>query len=215
MALVLNYSTYAHHCIGGSQANNKNRVVVNRLTLISNLNTLIMSTIIVAVILLAFIAIFILLLAANERKKNRRTLNELLLSFSQSAIKYNLSISGQEVINESMIGLDAVHRKLLVVYKNKDNVYDDLVIDLSEVTHCSVESVSKIIDHGNSKSKLDQLLEKIVLRFLFNSGNVAYDFPFYTYSNSVYELPGLQQKARQWQTYINPLLKPARTMSSR
>ncbi len=174
-----------------------------------------MSTIIVAVIVLTVSAILILLRVSNERKISRSRLKKLLLSFSQSAIQNKLSISGQEIINDNMIGLDAVNRKLLVVYKNNDNLFDNVVIDLNEVKQCSVESVSGIIDHDNSKkSRLDQFLEKIVLRFKFNSGNGSYDFPFYTYNNSVYQLPELQQKAKQWQAYIKPLLRPVRTMSS-
>ncbi len=174
-----------------------------------------MSTIIVLGILLAGVAI-ILPVLANERKKSRIRLNELLLRFSKLAIKYDLSISEQEIINESMIGLDAINRKLLLVYKNKDNLFDNVVIDLSEVEQCKVASVSGIIDYGPSKnSKLDQLLEKIVLRFSFNSGNKSYDFPFYTYSNSVYQLQELQQKAKLWEAYIKPFLTPAPAISNR
>ena len=137
-------------------------------------------------------------------------MNELLRSFSDSAIKNNLSISGQQVINDSMIGLDAVNRKLLVVNKTKDNLFDNVVIDLTEVEQCKVASVSGVIDYGSSKnSKLDQLLEKIVLRFSFNSGNRSYDFPFYTYNDSLYTLQDLQAKAKQWEAYIKPLLTPA------
>lgn len=175
-----------------------------------------MSTIIVVAILLACITVFILLFQANERKKSRKRSNELLLYFRQSVIKHDLAISGQEIINESMIGLDGIKRKLLVVYENKDHVFDSVVLDLNEIKKCTVESVSAIIDNNSSKNnRLDQMLEKIVLRFLFRTGEASYDIPFYTYSNSVYQLPELQQKAKQWQTYISPLLKPARIVSSR
>ena len=168
-----------------------------------------MSTIIVALIALTGV-IIILLVLINGKKRSRGRLNELLRSFSDSAIKNNLSISGQEVINDSMIGLDAVNRKLLVVNKTKDNLFDNVVIDLTEVEQCKVASVSGVIDYGSSKnSKLDQLLEKIVLRFSFNSGNRSYDFPFYTYNDSLYQLQDLQAKAKQWEAYIKPLLTPA------
>ena len=103
-----------------------------------------MSTIIVAVIVLTVSAILILLRVSNERKISRSRLKKLLLSFSQSAIQNKLSISGQEIINDNMIGLDAVNRKLLVVYKNNDNLFDNVVIDLNEVKQCSVESVSAL-----------------------------------------------------------------------
>lgn len=171
-----------------------------------------MSTIIVALIALTG-AVIILLVLINVKKTNRSRLNELLRSFSDSAIKYNLSISGQEIINDSIIGLDAVNRKLLVVNKTKDNLFDNVVIDLTEVEQCKVASVSAVIDYGSSKnSKLDQLLEKIVLRFSFNSGNRSYDFPFYTYKDSLYQLQDLQAKAKQWEAYIRPLLTPAPAM---
>lgn len=174
-----------------------------------------MSTIIVAVIVLTGIVI-ILLVLINGKKGSRSRLDELLRSFSESAIKYNLSISVQEIINNSMIGLDAVNRKLLVVYKNKDNLFDNVFIDLTEVEQCKVASVSGVIDYGSSKnSRLDQLLEKIVLRFSFNSGNRSYDIPFYTYNDSLYQLQELQEKAKQWEANIRPLLRPASVISNR
>lgn len=170
-----------------------------------------MSTIIVAIILIAGIAIFLVLLASNERKKTKKNLNLLLIQFSQAAIRHNLFVSKQEIINDSIIGLDGVNRKLLVVYKNDDNIYDEVIINLEEVKQITVESVSAILDAGYSKNTRDnQLLEKIVLRFLFNSDKAAYDFPFYTYKDSIYKLQELQQKARQWEASFKPLLRQAR-----
>lgn len=170
-----------------------------------------MSTIIVAIILIALIVVFFILFADNERKKTNRSINLLLIQFSQAAIRHNLFVSKQEIINDSIIGLDAVNRKLLVVYKKEDNSYDEVIINLEEVKQITVESVSAIMDAGHSKNIRDnQLLEKIVLRFLFNSGKAAYDFPFYTYRDSIYQLPELQQKAKQWEATFKPLLKPVR-----
>ncbi|MEO5946425.1 MAG: hypothetical protein ABIP79_06375 [Chitinophagaceae bacterium] len=170
-----------------------------------------MSTIIVAIILIAGIAGFCMLLVANERKRTNRSMNLLLIQFSQAAIRHNLFVSKQEIINDSIIGLDGINRKLLVVYKNDDNIYDEVIINLEDVKQITVESVSAIMDTGHSKNaKSDQLLEKIVLRFLFNSEKAAYDFPFYTYKDSIYQLQELQQKAIQWEASFKPLLKQAR-----
>lgn len=174
-----------------------------------------MSTIIVAIILIAVIAIFCLLLAANERRKTNENINQLLISFSQLAIRHNLFISKQEIINDSIIGLDAVNRKLIVVYKTDDNNYDEVIINMEEIKQVTVESVTAIMDAGHSKkARADQFLEKIVLRFLFNSGKAAYDFPFFTYKDSIYQLQELQQKAKQWEASFKPLLKPAKAISS-
>lgn len=174
-----------------------------------------MSTIIVALTAITGVVI-ILLVLINHKRRSRSRLNELLRSFSESAIAYNLLISGQEIINDSMIGLDAVNRKLLVINKNKDNLFHNVVIDLTEVDQCKVASISGVTDYGISKnSRLDQLLEKIVLRFSFNSGNRYCDFPFYTYNNSLYQLQDLQAKAKQWEASIKPLLKPAPAISNR
>ncbi|MBP9104055.1 MAG: hypothetical protein KBF82_09345 [Chitinophagaceae bacterium] len=170
-----------------------------------------MSTIIVAIILIAVIAVFSILLVANERKKTRRKMNLLLIAFSQAAIRHTLFISKQEIINDSIIGLDGKNRKLLVVYQNEDNIYDEVIINLEEVERITVESVTAIMDAGHSKNaRTDQFLEKVVLRFLFNSGKAPYDFPFFTHKDSIYQLQELQHKAKQWEATFKPLLKLAR-----
>lgn len=175
-----------------------------------------MSTIIVAVLLIAAIVIFCVLFMANERKKKAKSINQLLLKFSQLAIRHNLFVSKQEIINDSIIGLDAVNRKLLVVYKKEDDTHQDVIIGLEEVRQITVESITAVIDAGHSKNAgTDQFLEKIVLRFLFNSGKAAYDFPFFTYKDSVYQLQELKQKAKQWEASFKPLLKPAKAIASR
>lgn len=93
-------------------------------------------------------------------------MNLLLIAFSQAAIRHTLFISKQEIINDSIIGLDGKNRKLLVVYQNEDNIYDEVIINLEEVERITVESVTAIMDAGHSKNaRTDQFLEKVVLRF--------------------------------------------------
>ena len=174
-----------------------------------------MSTIIVAIILIVVIAVFCMLLVANERKKTRRRVNLLLIRFSQVAIKHNLFVSKQEIINDSIIGLDGKNRKLLVVYQKEADSYGEVIINLEEVKQITVESITAIMDAGHSKNaRTDQFLEKIVLRFLFISGKAAYDFPFFTYKDSIYQLQELQQKAKQWEASFKPLLNPAKLISN-
>ena len=170
-----------------------------------------MSTIIVAIILIVVIAVFCMLLVANARRR----VNLLLIRFSQVAIKHNLFVSKQEIINDSIIGLDGKNRKLLVVYQKEADSYGEVIINLEEVKQITVESITAIMDAGHSKNaRTDQFLEKIVLRFLFNSGKAAYDFPFFTYKDSIYQLQELQQKAKQWEASFKPLLNPAKLISN-
>ena len=108
-----------------------------------------MSTIIVAIILIVVIAVFCMLLVANERKKTRRRVNLLLIRFSQVAIKHNLFVSKQEIINDSIIGLDGKNRKLLVVYQKEADSYGEVIINLEEVKQITVESITAIMDAGH------------------------------------------------------------------
>lgn len=121
--------------------------------------------------------------------------------------KHNLTFSGQEILKDSMIGLDGEKKKLLIVndIKNRPHHY---IIDLNEVSSCSVKKYyGRINVNGLKNRKLDQCLEKIVLRFGFHSQKQPADILVYKRTdNDIRELPALELKAKKWMELLSKIL---------
>jgi len=87
-----------------------------------------MSTIIVAAILVGAVIVIggLLISVADKQKVKKR--NQLLNRFSELGTIHNLSFSSQEVLNNSIIGLDGINRKILVLSQIDDALFDDQVV---------------------------------------------------------------------------------------
>ena len=88
-----------------------------------------MSTILVAAILVGSVVAICFLLISIHNKHKREAMNNLLKHFSQLGTENNLSFSSQEMLNNCVLGLDGINRKILVVTK-EDNFYGSFIIDL-------------------------------------------------------------------------------------
>lgn len=164
-----------------------------------------MSTFIVAGILIGSVAAICFLLIHIHNKHNREAMNNLLKHFSNLGTENNLIFSSQEILKHSMLGLDGVRRKILVVTR-EDNFYGSFIIDLEQVRNCSVKKIYGTIKAGDLKNqKLDQYLEKIVLHFdLQNKSSV--EIVFYKHlDNHMYEALELEQKAKHWEAILSKM----------
>jgi hypothetical protein len=167
-----------------------------------------MSTLIVAIIIIASIAGICLLLIWINNKHKRKAMNELLHHFSEAGTKNNLSFSSQELLPDCILGLDGIHRKLLIVNrKSADEVVGHL-INLDEVKSCSVKKYYTAIPAGSLKSKrLEQLLESVVLHFELANGKSPMEIAFYKQvDHHIYQLQDLEQKAKDWETILSKML---------
>src|SRR6478672_107713 len=99
-----------------------------------------MSTLFVATILVGSVVAICLFLISIHNKHKREAMNHLLNQFSRSGTENNLGFSSQEVLNNCVLGLDGVNRKILVVTK-QDHDYTSLIIDLNEVKSCVVKKM--------------------------------------------------------------------------
>jgi hypothetical protein len=164
-----------------------------------------MSTIIVAAILVGSVAAICLLLINIHNKEKSIAMNKLLKYFSQLGTENNLSFSSQEILKDSVLGLDGVHRKILVVTK-EDGYFGSFIIDLNQVINCSVKKIYGTIEVGDlKKHKLDQYLEKIVLHFEVNH-KPSVEIVFYNhFENHIYEVLELEQKAKYWETILSKM----------
>jgi len=168
-----------------------------------------MQTIIVAIILISALVLICLALVSVNNKHRRRRTAALLANFSKAGTENNLSFSAQEILNNCALGLDGIHRKLLVLKKINETNYNSFVIDLNDVNACSKKNIYKTVNMGGSKvPKLENHLEKIALKFEFTDGRQPIEIPFYSYvDNHALEIEELGQKVKNWEIIISQILK--------
>jgi hypothetical protein len=167
-----------------------------------------MSTIIVSVILVgSIIAVCLLLISVAKKQKNKK-MNQLLNRFNELGIVYNLSFSSQEFFNNTIIGLDGINRKLLVLEQTSNTGFDDYVLALDEVKNCTIMKHYGNINPGDLKNKhLETYLERIVLHFEFKTGTEPVEVGLYNHiDDNIYCLADIQRKAQHWQQILVKML---------
>ncbi len=165
------------------------------------MSTLIISAIFIVLIMLVFF-VFIFINKKNKRNKQQR----LALKFSHAGTMHGLSFSSQEILGSKIIGLDGIHRKLVLVRESAP----ETVIALDEVTKCEVVSAFQTYQIGDSKSKdTERHLTSIALLFHFKKTNNPISIQFYnSMTDSVYEAAALEAKANDWSVLLSKLLQP-------
>src|SRR5579875_2921284 len=106
-----------------------------------------MSTLLIAAIIIGSIAAICFVLVSIHNKHKREAMNELLKNFHESGTENGLRFSSQEVLKNSILVLDGVHRKLLVMTQ-KDNAHVSFLINLNEVKNCSVKKIYGSLNAG-------------------------------------------------------------------
>ena len=165
-----------------------------------------MSILIIAVVVLAIIAaVWLMTISINHNQKQKEQAR-MLKQFNRLAAAQRINLSSQEVLNGTIMGLDGLQRKLLVMKKRGRGTSLSKLIDLSEVTRCSAVRYYRPFISGAKKNVTpEEQLEKIVLRFQMNEGT-AEEVVFYShYSDPVLEATALANKARHWETLITKL----------
>ena len=168
-----------------------------------------MSTIIVAAILIGAIVAICLLLISIANKQKHKQMNQLLNRFSELGTSHNLSFSSQNVLNNCIIGLDGINRKLLALTQIDNTSFDDYVVDLDEVKNCTIKKHYGNIKPGDLKNKkLETYLERVSLHFDFHNGKEAIEVPFYEHAeNSIYHLEDFEHRAEHWKQILTKMLK--------
>ena len=132
-----------------------------------------MSTIIVAAVLILVIISICLILVSLNNKDRQKTTTELLNHFSKLGTENNLSFSSQEILQNCIIGLDGIQRKLLILKKNDEDKYDSLILDLNDVKSCSKKKIYRSVNVGTEKRKSlrTRLIKSYWLLILLIIGN--------------------------------------------
>jgi hypothetical protein len=126
---------------------------------------------------------------------------------SELGSKLNLAFSSHMSLNNKIIAMDGVKKKLLVM-DNNDTVSVHTIIDLNEVRAISVKKNYSSIKPGELKKRgMDEFLEKIYLQFESEEKTVA--VPFYELGkNNFTDLPKLERNARTWQMILMKMIAP-------
>ncbi len=167
-----------------------------------------MSTIYTALILVAIITALVGVLASISRREKRKRTIELLDQFKRIGIAKYLSFSSQEILENSVIGLDGIKRKLLVVRKSEDGRFNFLLIDLNQLKNCSMQKFYRIINMGTTKKEeYEKHIDKIVLHIELFNGAPADLVCFELIRDPVTRMHELEEKAAKWERMLSKLIR--------
>ena len=148
---------------------------------------------------LCFLSFFI----KNEKKKKER----LFIRLSQEGTANNLTFCSQEILQNKVIGIDGIHRKIMILERIK-NSYNYSIICLDEVQHCELITSAGILNAGNLRQfDIKKNQAAIELQFEFKNNAQPASIKFYdSLSNSKKELALLKAKAEYWSVMLSKML---------
>jgi len=153
----------------------------------------------IAVLIFGSLTFFI----KNDKKK-RET---LFLRLSQEGTANNLTFCSQEILQNKVIGIDGIRRRIMILERIK-NKYNCSVISLDEVQNCEVVTNSGFINAGSLKRyNTGKKLDAIELQFKFKNQAQPASIIFCDgLINSKKELALLKAKAEYWSVMLSKML---------
>lgn len=132
---------------------------------------------------------------------------QLLTVFNRLRSLHNLSFTYQEVFYNTIIGLDILRRKLLIV-EARNPRYDFRVIDLDQVSACCLKKIYTAVNNGYfEKNIAGDNLDGIVLQFDFKSDSPPVVIVFLRkVINSSFNMSEVLYKGRQWEMLISKMI---------
>ncbi|MEP7376838.1 MAG: hypothetical protein ABI675_25795 [Chitinophagaceae bacterium] len=129
------------------------------------------------------------------------------LHLSELGSKFSMSFSSHEVLGDKIMGLDGINKKLLVL-EQTGGQSRSYIIDLDETKAISVKKIYSSIKAGElKKRRIEAFLKTIQLQFEFGNGKEDIVLPFYESKiDSVYDLPGLERKIKNWQMILSKMI---------
>ena len=170
-----------------------------------------MSPITIIFILLTF-TLLIFRSASFLSKWAKKKKESPFLQLSREGAANNLIFCSQEMLQNKVIGIDGIHRKILILEKIK-NTYNSSLISLNEVQNCKLITKYKTLETGNSeKSEAKKNLFAIELQFEFRNRAKTASIMFYDgLINSQKELVLLKAKAEYWSVMFSKMItRPVR-----
>lgn len=164
-----------------------------------------MSVIVVISLMIAAVVIgwFWLSNVSKHRRHKRKALS--LQQFSYLGTEYGLRFSGQDTLQNCIVGLDGIQGTLLImIHDHNGNIKGEEVIHLEDVKRCDVQ---KIYIDANDGVK-QKAVQKIVLHFE-RDGRPPVEIPFYHHRhNSLGNAIKMERKAEHWETMLRKMMRP-------
>lgn len=158
------------------------------------------SIIFVAVLLFISYLRFISIITKKKKEK-------LFLRLSKDGDSNGLTFCSQELLENKLIGIDGIHRKIMIVERIK-NHYESSIISLEEVHHCELITNEDEIADMNFKTFSEQIKSVVLeLRFEFNNHHETVSIIFAKGLNtSRKEIELLRSKAEYWSLMFSKML---------
>lgn len=157
---------------------------------------------IAAIIVIALVAISLLLVIMNNQQTKKKNA-ALLQQFNSACHEHGINCTGQELLKNGLLGLDAPRQKLLVATIDQQALNIQCV-DFNRLKSCSCKR-NHAQAAGNNK---EQWLQAVALVFYFKDGAEPCSFNFYDHTiHHIYELSELEQKARDWEMLISKMIR--------
>jgi hypothetical protein len=163
----------------------------------------------VIAVFLGCTALATLLFIQHEQQKNKKDMNQFLTRFRELGSLHHLVFSSHEKLHHAALGVDGIHRKLLLLTTGNETPDAEYLVDLDEVKSCFVKKhYGSIRAAGLQHKKLDQYLKKISLCIEFKNGRPPVEALFYhnAFAN-IYQARKMEKKARHWETMLSKMLK--------
>ena len=168
-----------------------------------------MSTIISAAIIVASVILIFKGLIFLHNKEEKRVSAAIKAYYNGLAIEYNLTVSNHEILKDTILGLDEICEKLLIVESVETGKYKWHIIDLSGVKNCVVIKDYKSFYSNESKGNAtERYVDQIMLQFEFIEEKEPVEINFYKHIlNHISDMPQSEQTARKWEGMISKMIK--------
>lgn len=163
-----------------------------------------MSTIAISLIIVLFVIFLFVGFSYINNKQKKKAATMFVRRLRKSGAENNLSFSSHELLNGSIIGLDEMRLKLMILQQHDKDSYEWNIIDLQMVKNCSVKKLYKPFYTSNPKEKKNEnYLDKIALFFEFTDNREPMEVIFYKHiTNNIFEMQDLEHKAKKWESLL-------------
>jgi hypothetical protein len=139
------------------------------------------------------------------KSRNILSANHRYSILSELGSKLRLSFSSMMQLGKTLIGLDGLNRKLIVL-EHRDGKDQHSIIDMNSVTGIVLKKTYRSIPAGQrSKRKVEEFLERVQLQFE-HTGAEPFLLTFYERQKSnAQESAKYERNARSWQLILSKM----------
>jgi hypothetical protein len=155
------------------------------------------------------IASFLYALVPFVVPSSKKRMESLLKKLSRAGAANHLAFCSQEILDNKVIGIDGIHRKIMILEKVKGG-YQSSIISLDDVHDCQLVTNSSSITRGSLKKLVeDNAAITVALQFEFNNHMQPVSIIFTNgIINSKKEFEFLKAKAQYWCAMFSKMLTP-------